>query len=113
MSSAEDWQRVAELDDLAPGAMLDVAIGRHLVLLVRDAEGTVRGYQGLCPHEFARLAEGVVEAEGWVRCPRHLARFRVEDGSCGKGWTLPPLRRYAVRIADGGIWLADPVAPIR
>lgn len=112
MSAMDGWQRVAALDGLPIGGMVDVVIGRHLVLLVRTGETAVAAYQGLCPHEFARLAEGTVEAEGWIRCPRHLARFKVEDGSCGRGWTLPPLRRYAVRLEDGGVWLADPIAPL-
>lgn len=110
-----DWQQVAELDALPPGGLADVVVGRELVLLVRDEAGEVRAFQGLCPHEFARLAEGALEERHGstvVRCPRHLARFRLSDGACGRGWALPPLRRYAVRVADGAVFVPDPLTPI-
>lgn len=111
----DGWQSVAALDDIAPQGLSDVVVGRELVMLWRGADGTVRAFQGLCPHEFARLAEGTVESDEtacWVKCPRHLARFRLGDGVCGPGWVLPPLRRYAVRIAGGKVMLPDPLAPL-
>lgn len=110
-----DWQTIAELDAIAPGGFADVVVGRELVLLVRDEAGEVRAFQGLCPHEFARLAEGTLEEHDGatvVRCPRHLARFRLADGTCGRGWSLAPLRRYAVRIADGAVMVPDPLTPL-
>jgi len=106
------WQKVAELAALAPSGLADVVVGRELVVLVAVGEDDVRAFQGLCPHEFARLAEGAVEERDgatWLRCPRHLARFRVGNGETGPGWSLPPLRRYAVRIEDGAIFLPDPL----
>lgn len=109
------WQKVADLDALAPGALSDVVVGQELVLLVRDAAGTVRAFQGLCPHEYARLAEGALEeGEGgaMIRCSRHLARFDLADGVCRRGWVLPPLRRYAVEVADGAVLLPDPLVAL-
>lgn len=107
------WQKVADLQTLPVGSLTDVVIGRDLVLLVREDETTVRAFQGLCPHEFGRLSEGILEEKAgtpFIRCPRHLARFNREDGTCGPGWSLPALRRYAVRLEDGGIYLPDPLA---
>ena len=110
------WQQVATLVAIAPGGLVDVVVGRDLVLLWRAAEGDeVRAFQGLCPHEFARLSEGAVEemaGDCWLRCPRHLARFRLADGACGPGWALAPLKRYAVRVEKGQVLLPDPLAPL-
>lgn len=104
------------MEAIAPGGLADVVVGRDLVLLWRAAEGgEVRAFQGLCPHAFARLSEGVVEEKAgacWVRCPHHMARFRIEDGACGPGWALAPLRRYAVRVEGGQVMLPDPLTPL-
>lgn len=109
---AEDpagWRAVARLSEL-PEGLSDVSIGRHLVLLLREGD-RVRAYQGLCPHQFARLADGLL-IDGALQCPHHLARFDLEDGRCGAGWVLPPLKRYAARIEDGAVLLPDPLTPL-
>jgi 3-phenylpropionate/trans-cinnamate dioxygenase ferredoxin subunit len=108
--AATAWQPVAALADLPDEGLHEVAVGRHLLLLVRR-EGEVLAVQGLCPHQFAPLVEGVLDAGGWLHCPRHRACFRLSDGACGPGWVLPPLKRYAVRLEDGMVLLPDPLLP--
>lgn len=108
------WQQVATLDAFGSGNLADVVVGRELVVLVRRKSGLC-AYQGLCPHEYARLSEGRLEADDegeWLTCSRHLARFRLDDGVCPRGWRLPPLRRYAVRVEGEAVYLADPLAPL-
>lgn len=107
---AGGWRAVARLDDLEDPGLLDVEAGRQLVLLVRQGD-RVRAYQGLCPHQFARLSGGTLDGER-LQCPRHLAQFRLADGVCPSGWDLPALKRYAVRVADGVVLLAEPLAPL-
>jgi 3-phenylpropionate/trans-cinnamate dioxygenase ferredoxin subunit len=108
MCQAESgWQVVAELDELPPGGLGEAAVGRQVVLLLRRGQ-EVLAFQGLCPHQFARLAEGTVTGD-WLQCPRHQARFNLTDGRCGPGWTLPPLKRYAVKLDKGKVLLPDPL----
>ena len=112
--TAPGWQKVATLAAFGSRNLADVVVGRELVVLVRRSTG-VEAYQGLCPHEYARLSEGRLETDDegdWLTCSRHLARFRLGDGVCPRGWRLPPLRRYAVRVEDDAVWLADPLAPL-
>lgn len=104
------WREVAKLSVLDATGLADVAVANAVILLIRDGD-TVRAVQGLCPHQFARLADGTL-SDGWLHCPQHMARFRVADGACGPGWTLPALRRYAVRIEEGAILLPDPLVPL-
>jgi 3-phenylpropionate/trans-cinnamate dioxygenase ferredoxin subunit len=107
---SEGWQAAAALDAV-PEGLSEALLGNALVLLVRRGED-IRAVQGLCPHAFARLVEGHVDAREILHCPRHKATFRLADGSCGPGWVLPPLKRYPVRIADGTVWLPDPLTPL-
>jgi hypothetical protein len=36
-------------------------------------------------------------------CPRHRARFRLADGACEPGFSLPALAAYPVRVRAGRI----------
>ena len=95
----------ASFAEISKDGMLEVRHGRQLVLLVA-LEGEILAVQGLCPHQLARLSEGRLH-EGQLQCPRHLARFDLNDGTCTGGWQLPPLRRYAVRVVDDDVLLPD------
>ncbi|MGD1880186.1 MAG: Rieske (2Fe-2S) protein [Kiloniellaceae bacterium] len=111
MSVAEDgWQAVSLLDDLPVEGIGEAAAGQQRVLLVRRGD-SVAAFQGLCPHQFARLAEGRLE-DGWLQCPRHQARFSLTDGHCGPGWALPPLKRFAVKVVNGTVLLPDPLVAL-
>ena len=108
--SENAWQVVASLEQVKAAGMHDVVIGRAVVLLIADAD-QIRAVQGLCPHQRARLSEGVL-AEGVLQCPHHLARFNLDDGACTGGWQLPPLRRYAVRVDGDQVLLRDPLVAL-
>jgi 3-phenylpropionate/trans-cinnamate dioxygenase ferredoxin subunit len=100
------WWEVAKVSDVIASDPLEVAVGPMAIILIRLADGIV-AYQGTCPHQSALLGGGSV-IDGWLRCPQHRAMFRLADGVCGKGWELPALRRYALRIDAGAIFLSDP-----
>ena len=102
-----NWLEVASLDDLKPEDPLEVVVGQSVVILVR-VDQTVIAYQGLCPHQFARLGRGRV-VDGRLRCPHHRAEFCLKSGACGPGWSLPPLRRYDLKIQGDKILLPDPL----
>ena len=101
------WRAVARVDEVITDVVLEVAVGNTPVILVHF-DGEVVAYQGICPHQFARLGRGTI-AEGWLHCPQHRAKFRLADGTCGPGWDLPALRRHDVWIDDGTVHLQDPL----
>jgi nitrite reductase/ring-hydroxylating ferredoxin subunit len=109
-TASREWKCVAGFEQLPSGGLLEVVIENKVVVLVR-AENEVFAYDGICPHQMARLAQGTV-ADDWLQCPRHRAKFRLQDGSCGLGWRLPSLRRYEARILDNRIWLSIPLCPM-
>ena len=101
------WRVVARKQELLQSGLREIQIGRRIVLLVGYGD-QVFAFQGTCPHQSARLAQGSL-IEGTIQCPHHLARFRLDDGACTGGWQLPPLKRFAVRVHGDDILLSDPL----
>lgn len=79
------------------------------VLLARH-EGTVRAFAAHCPHYGAPLEKGKL-VDGKIICPWHHACFKVETGHLCEPPALDDLPTFAVREADGRIWVQVPESP--
>lgn len=104
------WQVVASKSEVSAAGLHNVHVGRRVVLLIAQQD-QVLAVQGLCPHQHARLSEGML-LDGAIQCPLHLARFDLADGTCTGGWQLQPLRRYAVRVEGDQVLLPDPLVAL-
>ena len=108
MSADLDYQRVADDGGLVNGGLLSVSLdGGDRVCLARVG-GKVFAVRDRCTHAEFPLSEGSLDDEYQLECPLHGAVFDVRDGSV----TGPPaecsVRTYAVKVEDGGIWVASP-----
>lgn len=100
------FHEVARLEDIAPGELLRVLVGMHLVCLA-NVEGVIYAVDDDCPHTGGPLDEG--DLDGCVlTCPIHLARFDVRDGRVLRGPAREAVCTYRVRVEDGRIFVADP-----
>lgn len=95
------WVDVLAAAALAGEGIAEIRVGEHPLVLVRQ-DGALYALAGICPHERARLGGGALDG-GVLVCPRHRARFRLADGVCESGFTLPALACYPVRIRAGRI----------
>jgi 3-phenylpropionate/trans-cinnamate dioxygenase ferredoxin subunit len=76
--------------------------GRSYVL-VRTG-GEVYALDGLCTHEAAHLADGVVN-DHVLECPKHSGRFDVRSGRALRVPARLPLRTYETKIERGVIYV--------
>jgi nitrite reductase/ring-hydroxylating ferredoxin subunit len=91
--------RVAHLDDLHESVALRVEVS-GLAILLTKVDGTPHAITDVCPHNGARLSDGVIR-DGCVTCPSHLWRFSVVNGE-RQGTPEVRLRVYGTRLtADG------------
>jgi phenylpropionate dioxygenase-like ring-hydroxylating dioxygenase large terminal subunit len=77
------WVCAGVNDELpGPGAWVARSVGGVPVLLVRDRDGTLRGFLNVCRHRAAPLCDD--EGSGsLIRCPYHAWLYR-HDGSLAK-----------------------------
>jgi cytochrome P450/nitrite reductase/ring-hydroxylating ferredoxin subunit len=93
--------RVARLEDLAgPGPFALSADGMDLVAVRRD--GTLRVFEGRCPHQGALLAEGELEG-GSLVCRNHRWRFDTLTGRREGGTEC--LRACPSEVKDGELFV--------
>ena len=96
-----EWKIIADECDLIEGNPVEVIINNKIILLIKT-HSLVLGFDGLCPHQKARLVLGAVDGE-WLHCPQHQAKFRLSDGLCGPGWVLPRLKKYQTKVDNGKV----------
>ncbi|WP_340151504.1 Rieske (2Fe-2S) protein [uncultured Sneathiella sp.] len=108
MKDKREWYEVTSIADIPSNRPLEAIVGDTVIILLKVGDD-VMAYQGLCPHQFARLSQGTIAGDS-LHCPRHKASFDIHDGTCGPGWQLPALRQYHVRVKAGVVSLAYPLA---
>jgi nitrite reductase/ring-hydroxylating ferredoxin subunit len=97
--SEEQFQKVANKDDLKEGGTLKVeANGKQTVLSM--VEGKVYAIDVICTHEGGPLDEG--ELNGYdLKCPWHYAVFDVRNGKVSDAtvWATN-LNSYTVKVDE-------------
>lgn len=97
------FQRVCAESDLGVGAMRAFFIDGWEVLVLRDASGTIRAMDGICPHEQFPLALGAFDG-AVITCANHMWCF---DATTGRGISPPSchLDQYALKVEDGEVFI--------
>ncbi len=75
------WQIVTHVSALKKsGDFATLDIGPESVFVIRDRDGTIRGFHNVCRHRGARLVDGQGTCPTSVTCPYHGWSYR-HDGS--------------------------------
>ncbi len=114
MSRGDDpglsWVPVARLDDLPLNSGREVTHAGRVYALFRVGD-RVTALPGFCPHQQARLADGVVDPErDTVTCPRRGClrwRFDLRSGANADGLAVTCPTR-PVRVEGGLVLVALP-----
>ena len=78
--------------------------GRRTFAIYRSAEGEFFATDGLCTHEFAHLADGLVMGD-IIECPMHNGRFNYKTGEAKRAPVCVNLKTYAVKVEDGRVFI--------
>lgn len=101
--SEPQWIDVLSAADLPADDVIAVqAAGREIALYTVGT--AVYATDNLCTHGNARLCDGFLEGCE-IECPLHQGKFDVRDGKPLCDPVAVPLRSYAVRLADGRVYV--------
>jgi nitrite reductase/ring-hydroxylating ferredoxin subunit len=104
----EEFVKVAEVTELAPGQIKVVEWGEDQVLLV-NLDGSMYACDNICTHAGAPLNEGNLEGE-LVECPLHGSVFNVTNGEVVGPPAEDELRVFQVRVDGQDILVGPPTS---
>jgi len=99
------------LDEVPEGTMKMGWVDGTDQVLVVNAEGAIRAFQGICSHEYFELDKGFLTA-GSITCALHLSRFDLATGDALDPPAELPLMMYEVIVEDGRILIEIPDGPL-
>jgi 3-phenylpropionate/trans-cinnamate dioxygenase ferredoxin component len=99
------------LDEVPDGTMKMGWVDGIDQVLVVNAEGAIRAFQGICSHEYFELDKGFLTA-GSITCALHLSRFDLATGDALDPPAELPLMMYEVIVEDDRILIEIPAGPL-
>jgi nitrite reductase (NADH) small subunit len=94
------FTKVATLDELPPGALIEVELDGEPYALC-NVGGQIRALFGTCPHEGGPLGQGALEGP-MITCPWHCWQFDTVTGICVFGDDLA-IETYPVRVEGNDV----------
>lgn len=97
------WHQVCACDDVDEEDVIEFEHDGTLYAIYHTPSGFYAS-AGLCTHETARLAEGLVFGE-IIECPMHMGRFHIPTGAAKGAPVCVNLATHPVRIEDGKVFI--------
>lgn len=96
---------VVRLDDLCPGTVRRVQVGRTRLAVAR-VEDEVFALSGVCRHAGGQLGEGYLDGDR-LMCPSHGWRYDVRSGTTDHPDS--DVRTFPVDVEDGMVFVTVPL----
>ncbi|MGO9945710.1 MAG: aromatic ring-hydroxylating oxygenase subunit alpha [Steroidobacteraceae bacterium] len=78
------WQIVCHVNSIPKaGDYATLDLGGESVLVLRDRDGSIRGFHNVCRHRGARLLDGAGNCPATITCPYHGWTYRHDGGLIG------------------------------
>jgi NAD(P)H-dependent nitrite reductase small subunit len=115
-SATPAWRAVCALDALVPERGVAALIDGEQLAVFRLHDGSVRAVQQADPYAdganvMSRGLVGTSQGRPTVASPMYKQVFDLDSGACldPKGASPMALRRWAVRVVDGTVFVGTPV----
>lgn len=94
---SEHWIDVCEANEIDAEDVRRFDHGGRTFAVYRTAAGEVFATDGLCTHERAHLAGGLVMGD-IIECPKHNGRFDIRTGKARRAPACIDLKTYPAKI---------------
>jgi 3-phenylpropionate/trans-cinnamate dioxygenase ferredoxin subunit len=99
----EGWIEVCGVEDIDPEDVMRFDHDGHTFAIYRSPENTFHATDGLCTHERAFLADGLVMGE-IIECPKHNGRFNYKTGEATRVPARIELQTYPAKVQAGRVF---------
>jgi 3-phenylpropionate/trans-cinnamate dioxygenase ferredoxin subunit len=102
--SEDGWIAACDADDVDEEDVISVEIAGELIAIYRSPQDTYHATHGICTHERAELADGLVMGDT-IECPKHNGRFNYKTGEAIRIPARESLCTYPVKVAGGRVFV--------
>jgi nitrite reductase/ring-hydroxylating ferredoxin subunit len=103
MSAGTAWYAVAKTDEIKPGEMMYVEVGKkYEPICLINLDGTFYAINDCCTHEEASLSDGTIFGDE-IECPMHGGAFEIRTGLPAAMPVVTPVQTYQVRVVGDDI----------
>ncbi len=93
------WHALCDADEIDVDDARRFELNGKVIAVFHTASGYF-ATDGLCTHEQANLADGLISGD-YVECPKHLSRFHIPTGKALRVPARIDLATYPVRTEGG------------
>lgn len=97
-----EWIAVCDFDEIDNEDVVRFDHGGRTYAVIRAPDDTVWATDGICTHEHAHLADGLV-IDDFIECPKHNGRFAYRTGAAIRAPVCVNLNTYPARLRDGQV----------
>jgi len=101
-----DWQSVCGVDEIEEEDLTHFEHDGKAYAVYHTPSGFY-ATDGICTHEEAHLADGMVLGE-IIECPRHQGRFHIPSGKAKGAPVCIDLRTYPTKVEAGQVYIGLP-----
>jgi 3-phenylpropionate/trans-cinnamate dioxygenase ferredoxin subunit len=98
------WTRACAADDVDAEDVIRFDHAGQVFAIYRSPDDEFFATQGLCTHEAACLADGLV-MDDIIECPKHNGRFNYKTGQAKGAPVTVPLRTFPIKVEDGAVFV--------
>jgi len=100
----ELWLEACAVDDVDEEDVIRFDHDGEVYAIYRSPDDTFHATAGVCTHEHAVLADGLVMGDV-IECPKHNGRFNYKTGEAKRAPVCVNLRTYPVRVEDDRVYV--------
>jgi 3-phenylpropionate/trans-cinnamate dioxygenase ferredoxin subunit len=105
--SGDAWVEVCGVDEIDQEDVIRFDHDARTFAIYRSPEDTFHATDGLCTHEHAHQADGLVMGD-IIECPKHNGRFDYRSGEAKRAPVRVNLQTYPVIVQAGRVFLKLP-----
>ncbi len=99
----DDWVRVARVEDVKPGSVIQVEVDGEPVALANTGEEFL-ATTDICSHDYVLLHDGWLEDDE-IECPQHGSRFNMRTGKVLNPPATQPIVAYQTKVEGRDVYV--------